>query len=336
MLKELAYRALESRAGRRLVACAGPAVRLPFGEPQPGAPGRALLVVTVDTEGGHVERSEQRVWQGRAPGAFQGYLAGVRHLGTALAAHDAPATFLVAPHGLTARGAVLADVERTLRALPAAGHEVGLHLHPSSDRALAARTGTSWTSGRACDLSVPDLERLVRAGRALLEELYAGTGAALTSFRWGNWALDERAPAVLASAGFTVDSSAVPGLRDARQKHAPRFDWSGERRLDPWTIAEGVLEVPIAMFRVLGRLLRADPLHGSLVAHALRRYARFASAGRPAVFVVMTHSTDATYEDGSPTPVVRALGELLAFAREEPGIEIVTLREAARRWSSGR
>ncbi len=332
MLRELAYRAAQGRAARRVMARLGPAVRLPFGEGPPAPePRRVLLVITVDTEGGYVNRSERRLWQGSAPLAFQGYVDGIRNVTEVLDRHGVKGTFFVAPHGRSATGATLAAVERAIRSIPGGGHEIGLHIHPSSDVALARRTGRSFASGRACDLAVTDLELLAASGRALLEELLEPR-AVLDTVRWGNWALDERAAHILAAAGFRVDSSAVPGLRDRGAR--PRFDWTHARSTEPWSIVPGLLEVPIAMFRLFGRLCRADLLYGSLVSAALNRHAsrapNIADPTSPLVFVATTHSTEATYADGSPTHVVSALDALLAFARESPLVEVVTLREAVR------
>lgn len=328
MLKELAYQAAESAPGRRIVGRLGAAVRLPFGEGPEHPPRRILLVVTVDTEGGHVARDERRIWQGSAPRSFQGYVDGVRNVTAVLERHGVKGTFFVAPHGLSATGATLASVERAILSIPRGGHEIGLHLHPSSDVALARRVGRSF-GGSARDLALVDIERLVHAGRALLEDV-AGD-APIDAFRWGNWALEERAARVVAAAGFRVDSSCVPGLRD-RKEAPPRFDWSHEKRTAPWSIAPGLLEAPIAMFRFFGRLLRADPLYGSLVAAALHRHATRSPRGSqrpsPSIFVVMTHSTDATYADGAPTASLAALDALLAYAKAQPHVTIVTLREA--------
>jgi hypothetical protein len=330
MLKELAYRAAQRAPGRFLVSQLGSAVRMPFGEDRVATPRRVLLVVTVDTEGGYVEPGERRVWQGSAPHAFHGYVHGIHNVIDVLDRHRAKGTFFVAPHGRSASGATLARVESAILSIPRGGHEIGLHLHPSSDVALASRVGRSFGSGSARDLEAADLERLVLAGRALLEELL-DRGTPLDAFRWGNWALDDRAATVVAASGFRVDSSCVPGLRDAKSPRHPRFDWSRSQTIEPWTIAPGLLEIPIAMFRIFGHLLRADPLYGALLPAALRRYASHAPEGAsPLVFVVMTHTTDATYANGSPTRVLSALDDLLRLARERPEIEIVTLRDAAR------
>ncbi len=330
MLKELAYRALSSAPGQRVVRQLGSAVRLPYETIEPsGAAGRVLLVVTVDVEGGYVERDERRVWQGRAPTAFQGYVDGIRNVTEVLDRHGVKGTFFVAPHGRSATGPTLMAVERAIRSIAADDHALGLHVHPSSDVALAERVGRTFASGSARDLDEPDLERLVVAGRELLAELFEPE-AKLELVRWGNWGLDERAARILAANGFRIDSSAVPGLRDRKRGAGPRYDWSHEPRTAPWELVPGLLEVPIATFRVLGGRYRADPLYGSLVGAALRRTASH-GVGRTRVFVVMTHSTEATYADGSPTRVLSALDELLRGAIADTRVDVVRLDEAALR-----
>lgn len=330
MLTELAYRALTTAPGQHLVRQLGRAVRLPHETSESsGALGRVLLVVTVDTEGGFVERGERRVWQGRAPTAFQGYVHGIRNVTEVLDRHGVKGTFFVAPHGRSATGPTLVAVERAICSIVDGGHALGLHVHPSSDAALAQRLGQTFASGSAHELDESDLERLVIAGRALLTELLS-PDATLDLVRWGNWALDDRAARLLAAQGFRIDSSAVPGLRDRKSGGRPRYDWSHERRTAPWELVPGLLEVPIATFRVLGGCFRADPIYGALVTAALKRAASH-GAGAPRVFVVMTHSTEATHEDGSPTRVLSALDELLRVAGEDPRIDVVRLDEAALR-----
>jgi len=327
-VNELAYRAATSPVGRRVVESLATRVAMPFGEAPSTATRRLRVVVTIDTEGGYVAKGERRIWQGQAPDAFQGYEHGIRNTLAVLDRHGVKGTFLVAPHGLSARGATLAAVERSILSIPRGGHEIGLHLHPTSDRALAARVGASFAHGSARYLELTEVRRLVIAGRALLTEVLGPAVPSLVSFRWGNWGLDERAARIVAEAGFDIDSSAVPGMRDRKRAAAapdrPRFDWSARRSMEPWEIAPGLLELPIATFRCLGRLLRADPLYGPLLVAALERYRACAPT-----FVVMTHSTEATHRDGSPTRALADLDAFLARACSLGDVEIVTLRQAA-------
>ena len=329
-LRSLAYRAASGRAGTLVLSRLARHVRMPFGEAARTHPRhRMLVVVTIDTEGGYVEQSERRVWQGRAPDAFQGYTYGIRNVLDVLDRHHVKGTFFVAPHGRSARGAELAAVERAILSIPRGGHDIGLHLHPSSDRALAARVG-AFADGSPRYLAIADMERLVAAGRELLAEMLDREHRALAAFRWGNWGLDDRAARIVADAGFRIDSSAVPGLRDAKSPRRPRFDWSARRSVHPWEIAPGLLELPIATFRFMGVSLRADPIYRSLLFAALERHRELAPReDAPFVFVVMTHSNEATYRDGSPTRALADLDQLLGLARRLPDVEVVTSTEAA-------
>ena len=297
-LKERIYRATGTAAARALLARL-PA-RVAFVEPATGQETR--VVITVDTEGGFVGAGERRVWQGSAPDAFQGYVDGLRHACAVFAKHDVRATFFVAPHGLSATGETRRAVDHALAAVRDGGHEIGLHLHPSSDRAVRARVGGRYDATAA---RIPSAARraLVAAGRDLLAE---ATGVTPRSFRWGNWALDAESAVDVAAEGFTVDASAVPGLWDVRSPRRPRYDWRRTRTHRPFTLCEGLAEVPITTFSCLGNLFRADPIYAPLLPAALRAHAE---AGTPA-FVLMTHSSELTAEDGSPT---RALADLDAF-----------------------
>jgi hypothetical protein len=226
----------------------------------------------------------------------------------------------VSPHGLSATGATRLAVDRALARIVAEGHEIGLHLHPTSDRAIAAALGRTFDAPGSRSIGDVDRLALLTTGKRLLEE---NTGAAVASFRWGNWALDPAGAHTLAEAGFRIDSSAVPRLRD---RSRGRFDWStfGERL--PWRIAPGLLEVPIATYRLGPVWLRADPLYGPLLDRAFDLYrARAPREDAPFPFVVMTHSTEAAHRDGSPTRVLADLERFLERALAFDDVDAVRL-----------
>jgi hypothetical protein len=321
MLKELAYRLASTRGGALMVDRLGDHLDVPE-LPAPSRPTHPIqIALTIDTEGGYVGASEERVWQGRAPDAFQGYIDGIPNLLAVLSRHAVKATFLVSPHGLSARGESHRAVEQALGRIASEGHEIGLHLHPTSDRALQRELGRTFASPRASDLSDTDRRLLLETGSRLLATT---TGARLRSFRWGNWALDPRSASAIADAGFTIDSSAVPRLRDRNG----RFDWSRSNTRTPWTIAPGLLEVPIATYRLGPAWLRADPLYGPLLRRAFDLYrARAPRDARPFPFVAMTHSTEATYRDGSPTRTLSDLDRFLSYALAFPDVRAVRLQD---------
>jgi len=321
MLKELVYRAACTGLGGAVVGQLGRLIEVPE-LPLRASPARhpLQLVLTIDTEGGYVAPDERRVWQGREPHAFQGYIDGVRNILDVLARRGVKATFLVSPHGFSATGATRLAVDRTLARVLAEGHEIGLHLHPTSDRALAAALGRTFDAPASCSIGEADRLLLLTTGKRLLEE---NAGAAVTSFRWGNWALDRAGARTVAEAGFRVDSSAVPRLRD----HARgRFDWSASGERAPWWIAPRLLEVPIATYRLGPAWLRADPLYGPLLDRAFDLYrARAPRESAPFPFVVMTHSTEATHRDGSPTRVLSDLDRFLERALAEDDVRAARL-----------
>jgi len=307
------YRLATTAVGRRTLARLGKRIQVEgFDNPPPTPKHPLVICLTIDTEGGYVADDATRIWQGRAPESFEGYIHGIPNMLGVLAKHEVKATFFVSPHGLSARGAESAAVTRAITNIVREGHEVGLHLHPTSDRALQARFGRVLLAGHASALDAKDRRRLIDVGRAMLEEIVA---ADLSSFRWGNWALDARSARSVADAGFRFDSSAVPGLRD-RKEDPPRFDWSTCRRRSPWELAPNLLELPIATFQLFGTTLRADPLYASLLDAAFDAYLRRAPRREaPFPFVVMTHTTEATHRDGSATETLRDLDRFLARAR---------------------
>jgi hypothetical protein len=325
MLKELAYRTACTDAGTAILRRLGRLVDVPE---LPRRPRQARhpfeLVVTIDTEGGYVAPGERRVWQGREPSAFQGFVDGVRNVLDALARHGVKATFLVSPHGFSAKGRTLLAVERVLSRVLEEGHEIGLHLHPTSDRAIAAALGRTFATGTARELDEGDRRALLTTGRRLLEE---HVHVRAESFRWGNWGLDRGSAGDVAASGFRIDSSAVPRLSDRRER---RFDWRASRERSPWIIAPGLLEVPIATYRVGATWLRADPLYGALLHRAFDVYrARAPRDDAPFPFVLMTHSTEATYRDGAPTRTLAALDRFLAHALRDEDVRAIRLRDVA-------
>lgn len=326
-LKEIAYRAAHRAPLSDFVAALSRFSDVPELARPSRAPRHPMVVsVTIDTEGGYVGEDESRIWQGAAPDAFEGYVHGIPNLLHVLERYGAKATFLVSPHGLSSKGATFAAVEGALARIVAGGHEIGLHLHPASDRAIHAKVGRTFGETSARYLSRQDKEDAVRAGRDLLA---AATPADLVSFRWGNWGLDEDGARVVADAGFRIDSSAVPGLRDRKVLRRPRFDWSAHSSHEPWTIAPGLQEIPIATFRWLGTRLRADPLYGPLLSAGFDAYLeRAPRCDAPFRFVLMTHSTEATRRDGSPTRVLASLDAFLAKIHVRNDVVFAPLRDA--------
>jgi peptidoglycan/xylan/chitin deacetylase (PgdA/CDA1 family) len=335
-LRELLYRATANAPSQAALRWLARAISVPNLAPATRAPRHPFLVaVTIDTEGGYVESDERRRWQGELPDAFQGYVEGVRNVRRVLDDAGVRATFLVSTHGLGAPDAVRGEIVAELSRARDAGHEIGLHLHPTSDRALRRRVGASVAvEGGGFDDAAKI--RLVRAATAMIDE---AIGVTPVSFRWGNWGLDAGGVRALEACAFLVDSSAIPGCGDTRRPRDPRFDWRRARSHAPWrldrrdhqsTIGDGsVVEIPIATCRWHGRYWRADPLFAPLLDAMLAHYYEHAPRDRaPFPFVLMTHSSEATTRDGHATRALRDLASFVRAAKRYADVEFVTLREA--------
>lgn len=105
-----------------------------------------------------------------------------------LAAHGARATFFVL-------GSLAEDLPDSVRAIAAAGHEIGCH---------------GYTHELVWRLGEDTFRQEVKRARAILQDL---TGQAVLGYRAATWSIDHRtpwAPAVLGELGFTYDSSVFP------------------------------------------------------------------------------------------------------------------------------
>jgi peptidoglycan/xylan/chitin deacetylase (PgdA/CDA1 family) len=304
-----------------------------------------LVAVTIDAEAGYVQKNEFRVWQGKKPNAFTGFHKGLERLEAVLGKHKAKSTIFLSTQCFDASGAELQKIKSVLRRM-ARKHEIGLHLHPESDFALQKYMKNNFrhTSARFYDYRT--IMAMLSSSRDIIEKnLGRRLSSRIASFRWGNWALDSAAVKALQDTGFRIDSSAVPGMKGHLKEHR-QYDWSKALMRYPWklnsadyqqpgTSASGILEIPIATFTLFGITLRADPVNSHLLLNAFDYYYKYADRSRmPFVFVVMTHSCEAIYEDGTPTKALKTLDEFLRYARSYKDVKFVTLRECLRCCSS--
>ena len=93
-----------------------------------------------------------------------------------------------------------------------------------------------------------------------------------------------------------------------------------------------ILEIPIATFNLMGKTLRADPVYSELLKSAFGYYYRNADRSKkPFVFVVISHSMEATHEDGSSTQVIKDAEEFIRHAKQFDDVEFVAINEAYNR-----
>ena len=298
-----------------------------------------LVVVTVDTESGYVENNERRVWQIENPNAFQGYYYGLGNILEIFDKYKIKATFFLSTQCFSGKNKEF-KIKKMLSNVIKKGHEIGLHLHPDSDFAIQTKLSKKFETTSAFFYKYNDIMEIIQASKDIIED-HLGKIAAkkLISFRWGNWALNSDGAKALNDTGFKVDSSATPGIK-GHHNNGMKYDWSKVQTHYPWKLNienyqdtskknSNVTEIPIATFNFFGLTLRADPVNSALLNRAfLKYYKKTSRARKPFPFVVVTHSSEATYYDGKPTQALKDLEEFIKLAKKYKDVKFVTMKEA--------
>tara|TARA_Y100000310_G_C20649548_1_gene798589 strand:- start:657 stop:1724 length:1068 start_codon:yes stop_codon:yes gene_type:complete len=303
-----------------------------------------LIVITTDTESGYVEKSQRRVWQMENPEAFQGYYYGIRNLMKIFDKHNIKTTFFLSTQCFSATGRTYKQIEMELKNVIKRGHEIGLHSHADSDFSIQKKLSKKFDATSAFFYNYEEKLRIIKAGKELMKEnLGKNVYENLISFRWGNWALDSEGAKALNKLGFKIDSSAVPGIK-GHTNDTMKHDWSKVNRHYPWRLSisnyqtvnhnnSNIMEIPIATFDFFSSKMRADPIYSVLLNRAFVEYYKKADRSeKPFIFVVMTHSSEATYRDGEPTEALKDLDKFIPLAKRYNDVEFVTLNEAYNRY----
>ena len=299
-----------------------------------------LVAITIDAESGYVLNNEKRVWQREKPDAFEGYYYGLRNLLSVFGKHNAKGTFFLSTQCFSAQGKERALISRQLKALIKNKHELGLHLHADSDFALQKKLGRKLDATSAVFYNYGEKFEIIKAAKELIKEnLGRNIEKKLISFRWGNWALDSDGAKAVDNLGFRIDSSAVPGIK-GHSNDTMKYDWGHVKSHYPWKLSitdykainhdnSKVTEMPIATFDFFGATLRADPVNSALLSKAFVEYYKKADRSeKPFVFVVMTHSSEATMKDGKATQALKDLENFITFSKKYEDVRLVTMKEA--------
>lgn len=313
---------------------------VPF-PPPAGAPTEPFVVcLTVDTEPGYLRDDLECVWADREPRAWQGFSFGVPAMLELARQRGVPVTFLATSQAFLAQGDDHSRIRTSFERLLAAGHELGLHLHPRTDESLHRELGQRLEHASAHFYSESEQARMLDASRELFARgLGRDVAQRLTSFRWGNWALGSASVRALEACGFQVDSSALPGKR-GHEGSDRFFDWSRLQSRAPFRMCRAdyqdattqdaeLLELPTATCRWLGgRVL--DATWGPLLDGVVERcHADADRSHRPFVLVVSLHSPELVFADGRAAPTLAAVEHLIVVCQRLPGVRFATLREAA-------
>jgi hypothetical protein len=300
----------------------------------------AFLVVSIDCE-----CDKGAAWRCQKPLSFRGVTEGIAaRLQPLFARHGAKPTYLLSAEVM--RDAASVD---TLLALPG-DHELGAHLHGEYAEPGAFEPDTTDAFQR--DYPPP----IERAKLAYLTDLFGTTfGRRPTSFRAGRFGIGPSSLGILASLGYTVDTSVTPHM-DWSSKGSAGLTFEGAPtqpyRPDPARPsrpgAGGLLEVPVtirpaalARVPIVGKLIEPRWLRPSRgTGAALVDVARDEIAeaerlqpGVPVILNAMFHNVEVipgaspyAASEREAQAILDRLATLLAFARAE-GIRVVGLSD---------
>ncbi len=292
-----------------------------------------IIALTIDTESGYVEKNDHRIWQKQAPEAYIGYYKGIENWRKLLSKHNVKATFFLSTNCFSAKGTEFNKIIKQLKLLLKEGHEIGMHMHPDSDLALQAKLNKKFDATSARFYNEKEIDNLIKTGKRLIKK-YLNIN--VSSFRWGNWALNTYAVKALSKNRFKVDSSATPGIK-GHQSDEMSYDWIKAKQHYPWKLSfndyqntnhqnSNVLEIPIVTFNFLGFKLRADPANSALLQACFDYYYKNADRSKkPFIFVAISHSIESTHLDGSKTKIIDVMEEFLNYAKKFNDVKFLTL-----------
>ncbi len=299
-----------------------------------------LIAITIDTESGYVLSNEKRIWQKENPEAFEGYYYGIKNLLSVFREHSVKGTFFLSTQCFSAQGKEQSLINKELKELIKNKHGSGLHLHPDSDFALQKKLGRKFNATSAFFYNYDEKLKIIKAAKELIKEnLGKNIEKNLISFRWGNWALDSGGAKALNKLGFKIDSSATPGIK-GHSNDTMNYDWSQVKSHYPWNLSttdykatnhnnSKIMEIPIATFDFFGATLRADPVNSILLNKAFIEYYKKADRSeKPFVFVIITHSSEATMRNGKETHALKDLENFIVFSKKYKDAKFVTMKEA--------
>ena len=337
-LKILAYRFFNSKIGKSILEMFSSFISVTNlrTESEKKSKKPFIVCITIDTESGYIKKNDHRVWQKDDPESYVGYYKGIENWRNILNKHKAKSTFFLSTNCFSAKGKELQSILVQLKLLINEKHEIGLHLHPDSDIALQNSLGKKFNATSAKFYDEKEINLFLKAGKKLLKEK---VGINPLSFRWGNWALSTDAVKALQQNGFVIDSSATPGIK-GHQNDKMSYDWSRVSLHYPWKLSTSdyqdtkrqdskILEIPIATFNFFGMALRADPANSVLLNACFDYYYKHADRSKkPFIFVIISHSMEATHKDGSKAKAADAMGEFLSYASKFEDTKFMALKDA--------
>lgn len=286
-----------------------------------------LVVVTIDTESGYINKNQERVWMDKDNRAFQGYYYGIRNWLELARKHNIKFSFLLSTQCFSSEGKEYKNIIHILKEIHKESHEIGFHLHPKNDEALQKHIGKQLKYTGAKYYDTKTIKQMLLGGRELIKKhLGAKITSGVISFRWANWAFPIKKIGLLRKANFKIDCSSCPGIK-GHVEDDRFYDWTNLKECFSFII-DKITEFPIATFSFLGKKFRADPVFGPLLQEAFRYYySDVDRSQKPFYFVIATHSSEATYRNGEPTEVVKNLDMFIKEAKKYGDVHFKILRD---------
>lgn len=263
------------------------------------------LAITIDVEGGYLDRNNSRVWMRDHPNAFEGYLYGIKNIFKLFKKEKIKATLFLSAQCYAAPKNIRLKIIKLIKEAFKEGHELGYHVHPKEDSILQQRLGINlpYTSSRFYSDKI--LKDIVSETKKIHEN-YLGKKIAsqMKSIRWGNYSAHKGLFPIIQKHNILVDSSIAPNTY-GHQNDDRYFDWRYIHTNTKFKIGK-LLEVPITTFWFFGYRV-VDPIYGSLLKQIIRR-------GNETV--LLTHSCECTYKNGDPTYIVENLRKFIVFGKK--------------------
>lgn len=288
------------------------------------------VLITIDTESGFITPNEERLWQVTNPNLFQGFYNGINNWTNLLSKHNVKGNFMLSTQCFSAKGREKTFIEKRLSSLIESNHEIGYHLHPRSDRSLEEILGKTLAYTSSKFYTAPEIDEMLKAARHLLQDtLGKQVNKKILSFRWGNYGLYQHAFRILEKNGFTIDSSACPGLA-GHMSDDKIFDWSKYRTYLPKLLTgTKVLEVPVTTYNFMNQTLIANPLYHPWLDIVFDKYLSLNERiNAPLFFVLLSHSSEATYKNGNPTKIMTVMDTFLNRVRSMENVSFITFQQA--------
>jgi hypothetical protein len=288
------------------------------------------IIISIDTEAGYVKDNGERLWQVNNPQLFEGYYFGIRNWIHLLQKYQIKANFMLSSQCFSSKGVEKKLINKQIGNIFQFKHELGYHLHPRSDFALENKTGKKFIYTSSKFYSEEEVGAMLSSVRKILKEnLGEEKSKQVSSFRWGNYGLFEHAIKPLGENGFIVDSSACPD-KIGHQQDDKIFSWKKIRKPYPFYFKNSkVLEFPITTFYLLKNTLIANPIYHKMLNVVFYKYWQLNNQiKKPFFFVIVSHSSEATYKNGDATKVISSMNSFINYVTKFNNVRFITYKEA--------